>query len=108
MTLLREVGLNRSTISFPQPTRRQESSYMAQSLTLRLMRRVGNMTRNRFLPMPAIPDLAYIEERLQYLLNEVSDLRIQLRELTAPQAGKEPEQDQTKDSFSYQWAEITT
>ncbi len=49
----------------------------------------------------------FTEERLQYLLNEVSDLRIQLRELTAAQAGSEGEQGQTKESFSYQWSQIT-
>ena len=79
---------------------------MSQSLSKRILRRVRNLTQA---PSAGRASLAqpYVEERLQYLLDEVSDLRIQLRELTAPQAGAEPDQDQTKDSFSYQWAEIT-
>ncbi len=49
----------------------------------------------------------YTEERLRYLINEVSDLRILVRELTAPKPGSHADQAQTKESFSYQWAEIT-
>lgn len=49
---------------------------------------------------------SYTEARIQYLLDEVSDLRILLRELTAPKADSQDSQAQTKDSFSYQWAEI--
>jgi SAM-dependent methyltransferase len=82
---------------------------MGRSLSLRLIKRVKNMTRNPTYIVGSAPsgDSEYLEERLQYLLNEVSDLRTQLRHLTAPKAGAEPDQDQTKDSFSYQWAEIT-
>ena len=49
----------------------------------------------------------YVEERLRYLLNEVSDLRIAVRKLTASQPDDMLMRGQTKDSFSYQWAEIT-
>jgi SAM-dependent methyltransferase len=48
----------------------------------------------------------YTEARIQYLLNEVSDLQIRVRELTAPKANSHDSQAQTKESFSYQWAEI--
>lgn len=54
-------------------------------------------------PVTADP---YTEERLRYLLDEVSDLRIAIRELSAPKAGSHEVQAQTKESFSYQWAEI--
>ena len=59
------------------------------------------------LSTPSDPEQAYLEERLQYLLDEVSDLRIAIRELTGPKQGSAPKQDQTKESFSFQWAEIT-
>jgi len=49
---------------------------------------------------------SYVEERLRYLLNEVSDLRIAVRKLTASQPDDGLMRGQTKDSFSYQWAEI--
>lgn len=48
----------------------------------------------------------FTEVRLRYLLDEVSDLRIAVRELTSPKAGSHAVQDQTKESFSYQWGEI--
>jgi len=46
------------------------------------------------------------EARIKYLLNEVSDLRIDVRTLMGSKAGTQAEQSQTKDSFSYQWEEI--
>lgn len=44
---------------------------------------------------------------LRYLLDEVSDLRIAVRKLTAAHPQSQEMRGQTKDSFSYQWAEIT-
>lgn len=52
--------------------------------------------------MPADP-------RIRYLLDEVSDLRIAVRELTAAHVAnaRSADRSQTKESFSYQWAELT-
>ncbi len=52
---------------------------------------------------------AFTEERIQYLLDEVSDLRIICRKMSAQlseASESEDEQEQTKDSFSYQWENL--
>ena len=51
---------------------------------------------------PAATDAA-----LQYLLDEVSDLRVVVRELAAQTGVTSAHIAQTRNSFSYQWAEIT-
>ena len=46
------------------------------------------------------------EPSVQYLLNEISDLKIAVRKLSASLMESQPDRLQTKDSFSYQWEEI--
>lgn len=72
--------------------------------------RIKAWLRQRLIQQPSSDtnsNSAYDEERFQFLLNEVSDLRIAMRALTAPQSGGLVDQEQTKESFSYQWDEIT-
>lgn len=49
---------------------------------------------------------AATEATLCYLLNEVSDLRIIVRELAAEASAREADSIQTRESFSYQWTEL--
>ncbi len=46
------------------------------------------------------------EPPIQYLLNEISDLKVTVRKLSAALMESQPDRLQTKDSFSYQWEEI--
>lgn len=75
-----------------------------------LKSRIKAWLRQRLVRQPSLEASSrspFDDERFQFLLNEVSDLRIAMRALTGPQSGGEGDTDQTKESFSYQWGEIT-
>ena len=48
-----------------------------------------------------------VDATLLYLLNEVSDLRILVRELAAEASVREADSTETRESFTYQWAHLT-
>ena len=52
--------------------------------------------------------LDYLNEQVEYLLNEVSDLRIIARELVRGTRLADEAAEQTKESFSYQWGDYNT
>ena len=77
------------------------------SIIKSLLHRVLSPIINVFRSRPS--SNAYVEERLEYLLNEVSDLRIIGRRLEAEWAAAkdcEGGTGQTKESFSYQWENL--
>jgi SAM-dependent methyltransferase len=56
---------------------------------------------------PEVQESTTDEAALRYLLNEVSDLQILVRELAAQASLRNVDSSQTRESFSYQWDEIT-
>src|SRR5262249_53932720 len=80
----------------------------ATSWKLRLLSRdrliKGIRSRMRNALRLVTPKTKTVEPRLEFLLSEVSELRSQMRELLAERRGIA---DQTKESFSYQWQELT-
>lgn len=70
----------------------------------KFLKRVGRKLW-RSAPGPLAPNDELVS-LTKYLKDEVSDLRIEVRDLKNRLKNTSDDEDQTKDSFSYQWAEI--
>lgn len=63
---------------------------------------------NKLIPMRLVKRLDASDEKLRYALNEISELRRIVRAIESESGRRNADQEQTKDSFDYQWKELTS